>query len=392
MVNLRIYVHDLKKTIGHSRALIEIINHLNQNDISSIDIVSFTCDPIDELFPDLGERTRFHAVPFAHIKPVLFKVLFYQFYCLFDHFFNAKEKTQTISIGLANPFASIFYIQFIHNQWKKRYLAKFEGASLKKIYKKMLYNYLCLVESISYKNTKKQYICVADFMAKFLADKLHTPEHAISLVYSGANLEEFTFNEDSKARAIESLSEHHALPTELLTTKKPLFLFVGAFERKGLEEAINWLSEIKDQVEFIVVGEAERGSKLSNLPDWITVVSFTNEIKHFYAIADYFIFPTHYEPFGLVLLEAFAMGCQILTNYNEVGASELLRGIDKVSFFDQETLKPSEYLNKLTNAERVKISIERAELFRDKQWSDRAREFREVIQRDFDNNLLSYLS
>ncbi len=64
-------------------------------------------------------------------------------------------------------------------------------------------------------------------------------------------------------------------------------------------------------------------------------ISFTREVYKFYALADTFVFPTIYEPFGLVLFEAMAMGLAIITKRSQVGASELLEGLPEVYFADQ---------------------------------------------------------
>lgn len=392
MVNLRIYVHDLKKTIGHSRALIEIINHFPANEIDSISVVSFSNDPLEELFPHISEKIKITKVPTKNIRPALLKIIFYQIYCLFDIFINVKEKTQTISIGLANPLASIIYVQFIHSQWKKRYLKELKSSGFKKLYKKIHYNFLCLEERFFYQSHKKQYICVAKFISNFMQEKFNTPNENLNLIYSGANLNEFSMKEDSLVEAQQRLQTNYNIGPKLMTSSKPIFLFVGAFERKGLPEAIEWLSPVKDKIEFIVVGAPEANSSLLKLPKWITHIPETKNIKHFYALADRFIFPTKYEPFGLVLLEAYAMGCDVLTNHMEVGASELISDKSGVHFFDQSTLKAEEFLEKLSLNNKIDISRERVKELEDKVWSKRALEFKEVIKKDFDNKLLSYLS
>ncbi len=392
MVNLRIYVHDLKKTIGHSRALIEIINHYPKDEIESIAIVSFTCDSPNDLFPDLEGKVVLKKLPFNNIKPTLLKILFYQIYSFFDLFLNAKEKTQTISIGLANPLASIIYIQFIHSQWKRRYLKELTGGFLKAMYKRLHYEVLCQQERIFYKAKNKQYICVAQFIAEYLEHEFKTPRSNISLIYSGANIREFSLSAESLEESEREIVKNHHDIKSVIESKRPVFLFVGAFERKGLLEAIEWLNPIKEQIEFIVVGQPEGQSHLSELPNWITHITHTTLIKHFYAISDYFIFPTKYEPFGLVLLEAYAMGCEILTNLDEVGASELIKNEKGVYFFDREKLKVENFLEKKEISSRFELSKQRVEGLSGKEWSERAIEFQMVLKKDSDNNLLSYLS
>lgn len=392
MVNLRIYVHDLKKTIGHSRALLELINHLPTSEVDSICVVSFTCDPLDEIFSSHKGKVSFQKVPFQSFGPVLVKIIFYQLYAMLDLFFRATERTQTLSIGLANPFASIIYIQFIHKQWKKRYLKSIPGFGLKYLYKKLLYEYLSLQEKIFYKNSSKQFICVANFISDYMKKHFKTKDSSLNLIYSGVNTMEFALAENSLEEAKQILKQSHSLAPRILESTKPIFLFVGAFERKGLSEALNWLSPVKDKVEFIVVGSPESDSKLKNLPEWVTHIESSNVISQFYAVADHFIFPTKYEPFGLVLIEAYIMGCNIITNLNEVGASELIKDEEGVFFLDQDELTPENFISKIELTEKIRLAKKRLEKIQGQQWSDRAIQFQEVIKKDSDNNLLSYLS
>jgi len=91
-----------------------------------------------------------------------------------------------------------------------------------------------------------------------------------------------------------------------------VLMFSGyEFKRKGLRYIIEALPEIKENVKLLVVGRdnprryQELASKLGVL-DKIIFTGFVPEIVDYYVASDIFVFPTLYEPFGLVISEALA--------------------------------------------------------------------------------------
>lgn len=115
-----------------------------------------------------------------------------------------------------------------------------------------------------------------------------------------------------------------------------LFIFVstGHFHRKGLWPAIRAVQACREiarsqcglNLRFLVVGAGERAQK-TLLPlldqtapgwrDWLQLIPPTQEVERWYAAADAFLFPSRYETFSLVALEASACGLPLLiTQYD----------------------------------------------------------------------------
>jgi glycosyltransferase involved in cell wall biosynthesis len=110
-----------------------------------------------------------------------------------------------------------------------------------------------------------------------------------------------------------------------------LFIFVstGHYHRKGLWPAIHALHHCRDlaridcglNLRFLVVGAGDkaRQSQAHQLDayapdwrDWIQLLPQTSEVERYYAAADAFLFPSRYETFSLVALEASACGLPLL--------------------------------------------------------------------------------
>jgi glycosyltransferase involved in cell wall biosynthesis len=103
-----------------------------------------------------------------------------------------------------------------------------------------------------------------------------------------------------------------------------VFLFVGRlWQGKGLDELFTAYRELEsqmgDKVSLLIVGdgidEARYRSMFSSLPR-VVLPGFIQpvELPQWYALADSLVFPTHGDPNGLVVEEAFAAGLPVIVS------------------------------------------------------------------------------
>jgi len=107
-------------------------------------------------------------------------------------------------------------------------------------------------------------------------------------------------------------------------------LFVGAYGRKGLDTAIRALALMTRDAELVAVGDGDRARFLAlaaalGVADRVRLEPWRERIEEAYTAADVFVFPTRYEPFGMVIAEALASGLPVVTSA-AAGAAELVRG------------------------------------------------------------------
>lgn len=173
------------------------------------------------------------------------------------------------------------------------------------------------------------------------------PLHATLLwlerrVFDPANTRHIIAN---SARGKDEIVRHYGFPAERITvvyngvdterfkpTARPgtgTLLFVGSgWERKGLEFAIRALPNLPEHVTLRVVGKGNR-RRYERLARQLGVAGRVNfapplsQIEEAYAKADVFLFPTIYEPFANVCLEALACGLPVVTSRIN-GASEII--------------------------------------------------------------------
>lgn len=129
---------------------------------------------------------------------------------------------------------------------------------------------------------------------------------------------------------IDKIDAKHNLCNELkISFDLPIVLFVGSgFKRKGVWELLDLLSQLKVHVNTIIIGKDKKIEKYKKRADDLGLcnIKFLGErkdVNKFYEAADVFIFPTNYEPFSNVILEAASYGCVCYTT-RQNGASEIL--------------------------------------------------------------------
>ncbi len=114
-------------------------------------------------------------------------------------------------------------------------------------------------------------------------------------------------------------SERRALGDELGIPKAGrILLLVGALVRKGVETALRALSSLQPHAYLVAVGAGPR-ARIATLAaklgvrDRVRLVAPTPHVDRYLRAADVFVLPTRYEPFGMVIAEAWATGLPVVT-------------------------------------------------------------------------------
>ena len=169
----------------------------------------------------------------------------------------------------------------------------------------------------------KRVICISNMVRADVQRFYGVPDEKLATIYNGIDLAAFSPEIASNGNQIR---QKLGIPSDALT-----FVFVGSgFKRKGLETAIRALPP---EAHLIVVGkdkETARFQKIaagtganSGQSTTIHFVGPQKDVRPYYGAADAFLFPTIYEPFGSVVLEAMACGLPVITT-DRCGAGELI--------------------------------------------------------------------
>lgn len=376
-MRLSIYIHDFHPQIGHARAMQELLNGLSvaqKASIESLEVVAFTSADLETIFAQFDCPKHFTQIPFPKLKPFLLKMIFYHVISLL-HSLSLGLHSKKIGIGIACLNVDIVNVQFIHEQWKPHFFLNRKLSLIGKLYKKLLFFYFLAAEKYVYSFRKRTtYIVIAQFIKNFLNEKFNTSQEKMVLIPSGVNTDEFKLLNISEDDLLKKLTKTYP-ELATLDINLPIALFVGALERKGLDRVLDGLKKITN-AQLIVIGKSENPKfQMPELNFRIIHIPFSKEVSLFYQLSDIFIFPTRYEPFGLVIIEAYAMGLDLIIPFEDVGASEIIPQIDGITFFHQNDKMPLQRLKKVSIETKVSRREERLEKIKNYSWETSAKQF-----------------
>jgi len=179
---------------------------------------------------------------------------------------------------------------------------------------------ILMLQRRDFESRDRKIIAVSKGVKKEILENYNIPEEKITVIPIGINPEEF---EPNSPKRLEIRRKYNISEDDIL------LIFCGyEFKRKGLEYIIKALPLVKGNVKLVVVGKDntkpyKRLAISLGVLDKIVFTGFVPEIKDYYTASDIFVFPTFYEAFSQVMLEAAASGLPILIT-KVYGAEELI--------------------------------------------------------------------
>ncbi len=321
---LLIAIHDLHPWGGQDKSNLEILYGLNANTPLEIHAYQFT------------DHRPWPSVKFVKYtgfrRPVILKMLSYGFRSVFRFAqIRKNEKVWVQSTGTATWDPDVFQIQFLHKTWQNLQ-ADFnldeDSSFLKSVYHQILQFFNIWLEERVYKKNKK-YIAISHAIKKELIQNFQIPEKNIQTIYHGVDTQFF-----SPATTTEALEARERIRSELRIPKNAfVLLHTGALnQRKGVPLALETIGILKSSglsnIHYIAVGAGDikplkRIAAEEKISDHVHFIQHCKNVRDYYWASDLFFFPTVYEPFGLVILEAMASGLPCVVSAS-AGGSELI--------------------------------------------------------------------
>lgn len=160
-------------------------------------------------------------------------------------------------------------------------------------------------------------IVCSDFMKGEVERLFGCPRDKIDVIYNGVDATKFEFEWSEKERLAQK--------AKLAMPHEKIIVYVGRFVReKGIQVLLNAAHTILAQepdAKFVIIGGGHR-ERFERFVEWAGLkdkVHFTgfmaNRALHqLYRVADVAVFPSLYEPFGIVALEAMAAGTPVVAS------------------------------------------------------------------------------
>ncbi len=160
-------------------------------------------------------------------------------------------------------------------------------------------------------------IVCSDFMKHEVMRSFNVPSDKVDIIFNGVDASKFRFEWDKDEKA--------ARRAELALPGEQIVLYVGRFVReKGIHVLLNAASVVlaqRPKTKFLIVGGGHR-ERLERFVHWAGLdanVLFTGFMAHrslhqLYRVADVAVFPSLYEPFGIVALEGMAADVPVVAS------------------------------------------------------------------------------
>ena len=235
-------------------------------------------------------------------------------------------------MGYITPFANVLTAHFCQVR-EQRLLRDVEPQTKKRSWlrkaKQVDYHLYSRVSSLMERRyyralPAKIVIAISENVKQDMIREFNVPPNRVTVIPNGVDVERF--------HPRNRLLYRQPIRSQLgLDELDRVALFVGnAWERKGLRSCIAAIRSYPDpRLKLIVVGEGDQDTFVTpqEARGPQRKVVFVNRrefgVEQYYAAADFLLFPTLYEPFGLVILEALASGLPVLTSAS-AGAAEYI--------------------------------------------------------------------
>jgi glycosyltransferase involved in cell wall biosynthesis len=250
-------------------------------------------------------------VPTAFFKEVYFALCSASWLKTHQNEFDLVQSYGAVTFGKSDVNTA----QFVHTSWLKSPLHT--SKSSPNLYG--LYHWIRTTLNGSWErqafNDARAVVAVSEGIRNELKD-IGVPDDRIHVILNGVDLEEFTPGSIDR-------------PSLGLPVDKTLALFAGDIKtnRKNLDTVLRALATVSD-MELVVVGSLKGSpypdlAKQLGISDRVHFLGFRKDLPQIMRGVDLFVFPSRYEPFGMVVTEAMAAGLPVITAAS-TGAAQLV--------------------------------------------------------------------
>ncbi len=307
-------MHRLNARGGHERSTLEVLTRLARTGWA-IELVAFEVDDWPTELP-----LRFHQVPAWHPPAQLFENLWFAAYVLCWSLLHRRPAGVRVTMGVAAARADVRIVQFLNCAYLetvRKGLAPLPDTAnpMRRLYQRIYTAWEAWRERRLL--PRSQHLVANSHRVRAdLETCLGARTPPVTVVHNGTDHAPDTDRDTTGAQG--------------LIADVPVIVFVGALERKGIDKALRALAlTTTKRWRLGVLGEGQIGrwqayADRLGIGDQVTFFGF-QRMAPFWQAADLLLFPSTYEPFGLVVSEAAGRGVIPIAS-SECGAMELWPG------------------------------------------------------------------
>ena len=279
------------------------------------DVHLFTCEANDVPL----DRVTVHPVKIAQ-KPFL--ALFAQFYRQTSRMIRMDDFDIVHTIGGITARQNIVTAQYCQYAWGdaiRREPGAKEGINA---YHQLMWRLTGYFEKRAFTSPQTLGISANSTATRSDLIKFYGADPAkIQVIYNGVDSERFT---PVNTRHRAEIRQRYQIADNALVV-----LFVGEYRRKGLATVIRAVGKLQDtRIHLLAVGKGDFAhyqhlAAQAGIAPQATFAGPARDIEQVFGAADLFVFPTYYEPFGMVITEAMASSLPVITS-RSAGAAEMI--------------------------------------------------------------------
>ncbi|MBO9130027.1 glycosyltransferase family 4 protein [Bacillus sp. 165] len=296
-----------------------------------------------------------------------------------------KKYGKEIDILVANGVtcwakSDVNIVHFVHSEWLKSKVHPIKiRKDLSSLYQ-YLYNSLnSFAEKIAL-NRSKYIVAVSSKVKDEIINSVSIRNRdKIEIILNGVDETEF-YSKDFNEGRVGALNR----------SLKALFVGDIKTNRKNLDTVLLAVKNIP-KLELMVVGNLKGSpypnmTKRLNIDDRVLFLGYRDDVANLMRQSDIFIFPSRYEPYGLVILEAMSTGTPVITS-SICGASELVASSDNKCGYvvkDAENVKELiEYINSFIEKSELLVLYGRnaSKVARVNNWDMMAKKYLDLFSR-----------
>jgi len=255
-----------------------------------------------------SERVRTRRIPLPP-GPVFLRSGLFTLFASIAYWLRGPKQSFTVSTEGAFPFCDLCYAHFCHRVFLREHRSAIGGGPLRRTARIVNHAWASLTEGLAFRRAR-----VIVVPSEGLVRELRRAYPALV---------------NGKIRVIPNPVEIQPLPSgygSVGGTLRLSFCALGNFERKGLRLILEALARVPDlDVELTVIGGTPAEiSEYSVADERVRFAGFQEDVRPYLAASDAFVFPSAYEVFPLVCLQAAAAGLPLLVT-QLYGVEEFMR-------------------------------------------------------------------
>ena len=302
-MRIALIVHDFSRRLGHGRYTVELAERFRHD--HDVHVFANTIDPED------AGSVRVHRVPAIRAN-ALTTILTFPLPAML----RVGSGWDVIHAqGLTSGRFNVVTAHICNAGWARAQRA----ATVARTWRQRAFEHVVTaLEGSMYRHSAgAEVIAISNQLRHELAE-FYDRRERVSVIHHGVDTTHFR---PAAPESVRALRRELALPAD-----RPIALFVGDL-RKGGVVALEVLAQVSGLHLLMVSGsdtEPYRAHAAAlGVSERVTFEPAARTIQRYYAAADMFLFPSPYDAFGMVALEAMASALPVVMS-RQAGASELI--------------------------------------------------------------------